>query len=161
MDVLWAPWRMEYIQSPEKRGKNCLFCDKLKSTADRENLVLYRSIHSFVIMNPYPYNNGHIMILPNRHVPDLHGLEDVVLLDIMKVTEHSIDSLKRVFMPDGFNIGMNLGKVAGAGLGEHVHNHIVPRWTGDASFMAVLGEVRIIPEHLRTTYERLYPVFNA
>ncbi len=161
MDVLWAPWRMEYIQSPERRGNTCLFCDKLKSTADRDNLVLYRSIHSFVIMNPYPYNNGHIMVLPNRHVPDLHGLEDVVLLDIMKVTQHSIDSLKRVFMPEGFNIGMNLGKVAGAGLGEHVHNHIVPRWTGDASFMAVLGEVRVIPEHLRATYERLYPVFNA
>ncbi len=161
MDVLWAPWRMEYIQSPERRGNTCLFCDKLKSTADRDNLVLYRSIHSFVIMNPYPYNNGHIMVLPNRHVPDLHELEDVVLLDIMKVTQHSIDSLKRVFMPEGFNIGMNLGKVAGAGLGEHVHNHIVPRWTGDASFMAVLGEVRVIPEHLRATYERLYPVFNA
>lgn len=161
MDVLWAPWRMEYILSPEKGGGTCLFCDKLQSSEDSENLVLYRSSHCFVVMNPYPYNNGHIMVLPNRHVPDLQELEDAVLLDIMRVTQHSINSLKKAFMPEGFNIGINLGKVAGAGLAEHVHTHIVPRWTGDASFMTVLSEIRIIPEHLRATYARLYPVFNT
>lgn len=161
MRVLWAPWRMEYILSPGKKGELCLFCEKLKSSDDRENLVLYRSSHSFVIMNPFPYNNGHIMVLPEKHIADLHGLEDKILLDFMKVTQHSIDSLKRAFVPEGFNIGINIGKVAGAGLGEHVHNHIVPRWTGDASFMTVLGEVRIIPEHLKATYDKLYPIFNA
>ena len=160
MDVLWAPWRMQYIKSPGKDPSKCLFCDKLENVRDRENLVLYRGTHTFVVMNPYPYNNGHIMVLPYQHVPDLQGMQDEVLLDLMKVTRHSLDCLKKAFNPEGFNTGINFGKVAGAGLGEHLHIHIVPRWAGDASFMTVLGEVRVIPEHLMCTYDSLYPLFN-
>ena len=160
MDILWAPWRMDYIKSPSKGTGACLFCDKLKNVNDRENLVLFRSAHTFVVMNPYPYNNGHLMVLPYSHLPTLEGLDDEALLDFIKITRRSIAALKEAFMPEGFNVGINLGKVAGAGLGEHVHLHIVPRWTGDASFITVVGEVRVIPEHVRSTYDRLYPVFN-
>jgi ATP adenylyltransferase len=161
MEVLWAPWRMEYIRSSGKKASQCLFCDKLNNTNDRENLVLYRSRYNFVVMNPYPYNNGHLLILPNMHVPSLKGLDDNTLLEFMRVTQHSIDSIKEAFMPEGFNIGMNLGKVAGAGLGEHVHLHIIPRWTGDTSFMTVIGEVRVIPEHIISAYDKLFPIFNS
>lgn len=161
MDVLWAPWRMEYIRSNTKKTTSCIFCDKLKDDRDRDNTLLYRSKHSFVVMNPYPYNSGHLMVLPNMHMPALEGLGDEALLDFMKVTQHSIDSIKKAFMPEGFNIGLNLGKVAGAGLGEHVHLHIVPRWTGDASFMTVIGELRVIPEHIMSTYDILFPIFNS
>lgn len=161
MDVLWAPWRMDYIKSTEKKTSACVFCDKLNDSKDKENLVLYRSKHSFVLMNPYPYNNGHLMVLPHLHIPDLDVLGDEDILDLMKVTQHSISSLKKAFMPEGFNVGINLGKVAGAGLGQHLHLHIVPRWAGDASFMTVIGEVRIIPEHIMSTYDTLYPIFNS
>ncbi len=160
MEVLWAPWRMEYIKSTTKKPSQCLFCDKLKASNDRENLLLYRSQYNFVTMNPYPYNNGHLMVLPNVHVPALEGLDDNAMLDFMKVTRYSIDSLTKAFMPEGFNIGINLGKVAGAGLGEHLHLHIVPRWTGDASFMTVIGELRVVPEHIMNTYDTLFPILN-
>ncbi|MBI5638800.1 MAG: HIT domain-containing protein [Nitrospirae bacterium] len=160
MDVLWAPWRMQYIKAPKEGGPACLFCDKLENVRDRENLVLFRSSHTFVVMNPYPYNNGHLMVLPYQHVPTLEDLGDEVLLDFMKVTRYSLDALKKAFMPEGFNVGINFGKVAGAGLGEHLHLHIVPRWGGDASFMTVVGEVRVIPEHIMTTYDTLFCVFN-
>lgn len=160
MDVLWAPWRMEYIKSPDKKTSQCVFCDKLEHVRDRENLVLFRGGYNFVVMNPYPYNNGHLMVLPYKHVPTLEGLDDEGLLDFMRVTRHSLDVLKKAMMPEGFNVGINLGRVAGAGLGDHLHLHIVPRWTGDASFMTVLGEVRVIPEHIMSTYDALYPIFN-
>lgn len=159
MEVLWAPWRMEYIKSP-KKDSQCIFCEKLNDVKDRENLLLFRGKHNFVVMNPYPYNNGHLMVLPNLHVPTLEGLTDEALLDFMKITQHSLNALKKAFMPEGFNIGINFGKVAGAGLGEHVHLHIVPRWSGDASFMTVTGEVRVIPEHIISTYDSLFGIFN-
>lgn len=160
MDVLWAPWRMEYIKTPKTDGAKCLFCEKLEQAKDRDNLLLYRSSHSFVAMNLYPYNNGHLMVLPYKHVPTLKGLEDEVLLDFMKTTQLALDVLQEAFRPEGFNVGINYGKVAGAGLGEHVHLHIVPRWAGDASFMTVLGEVRVISEHIMSTYDTLHPIFN-
>lgn len=160
MDVLWAPWRMEYIKSPVKKTSQCVFCDKLNDVNDRDNLLLYRSTYSIVIMNPFPYNNGHLMVLPGKHIPTLDGLGDEEMLDIMKVTRYSVDSLQEAFSPEGFNVGLNLGKVAGAGIGEHVHLHIVPRWVGDASFMTIIGEVRVIPEHILKTYDILYPIFN-
>lgn len=161
MDVLWAPWRMEYIKSSAKEAVKCLFCEKLENIKDRENLVLYRSRHNFIVMNPYPYNNGHLLVLPYKHVSTLEGLDDDILLDFIKVTQYSIDSLKKAFMPEGFNIGVNLGKIAGAGLNEHVHLHVVPRWTGDASFMTVIGEMRVVPEHILKTYDALLPIFNS
>lgn len=152
---------MEYIKSPDKKTDYCLFCEKRRSSNDKDNLLLYRSSHSFVVMNPYPYNNGHLMVLPNLHVPSLDGMEDNALLDFVKVTRFALTVLNKALAPEGFNTGLNLGKVAGAGLGEHLHLHVVPRWNGDASFMTVIGEIRVIPEHIASTYDMLYPLFNS
>ena len=160
MDVLWAPWRMEYIKSTPKKRSGCVFCEKLQDDRDRENLLLYRSRHVFVIMNPFPYNNGHLMVLPNVHVPDMEGLADEVLLDFIKTTQLSLVCLKEAMAPEGFNTGINFGKVAGAGLGDHLHLHIVPRWGGDASFMTVVGETKVIPEHIIRTYDSLAAIFQ-
>lgn len=161
MHILWAPWRMEYIKSPRKHTSSCVFCEKLHDNRDRENLLLHRSSHSFVIMNPFPYNNGHLMVLPNEHVPDMNKLSDEGMLDFIKTTRFCIDCLQSSMMPEGFNIGINFGKVAGAGLGEHMHLHIVPRWAGDASFITVIGETRVIPEHVARTYDMLADIFRS
>jgi ATP adenylyltransferase len=161
MKVLWAPWRMSYILSDKNQG--CIFCEmpKQRKNRDRDNLILYRSSHNFVIMNRYPYNNGHLMVVPYLHNPSLDGLTDEALLDFMKVTQHSINSLKKVLIPEGFNMGINIGKIAGAGMEDHIHLHMVPRWAGDTSFMTVLDEVRVIPEHIMDTYDKLFAVFNS
>jgi ATP adenylyltransferase len=161
MDILWAPWRMEYIKSPRKFTSSCVFCEKLHDNRDRENLLLYRSSHAFVIMNPFPYSNGHLMVLPNDHVPDMSRLSDEVLLDFIKTMHFCLDCLQSSLMPEGFNVGINFGKVAGAGLGEHMHLHIVPRWVGDASFITVIGETRVIPEHVTKTYDMLVDIFQG
>lgn len=158
MQPIWAPWRLEYILS--KKGPGCIFCEKPKENRDRENLILHRSRHSVVFMNLYPYNNGHLMVVPYRHVFSITDLTDDELLDLMKTVRRSVNCLKETFAPEGYNIGVNIGKVAGAGIEEHVHFHIIPRWIGDTHFMAVLGEVRIIPEHIMSTYDRLFPAFS-
>ena len=158
MKALWAPWRMEYILG--KKEPECIFCSYPKRNNDRENLILYRSAHNFVMMNKYPYNNGHIMVVPYIHTSTIDNLTDEILLDFIKVTQRSLKSLKEIFRPEGFNIGINIGAVAGAGMEEHVHLHMVPRWTGDTSFMSVFGEIRVIPEYIMETYDKLYPVFN-
>jgi ATP adenylyltransferase len=159
MDVLWAPWRMEYIKSSPGEG-GCVFCEKFLDTRDRKNLLLYRSSHAFVLMNPFPYNNGHLMVLPRKHVPGMEGLEDADLLDLMRTTQFCLDSLREAMSPEGFNMGINVGKVAGAGMADHLHLHIVPRWAGDASFMTVVGEVRVIPDHIMRTYDSLAEIFQ-
>lgn len=150
---------MAYILSDKTKG--CLFCELPKQDNDRENLILYRSSHNFVIMNRYPYNNGHIMVVPYLHSPALEGLEDDILLDFMKTTSHAISSIKKAFMPEGFNIGINIGKIAGAGMEDHMHLHMVPRWAGDTSFMTVFDEVRVIPEHILSTYDKLFAAFHS
>jgi ATP adenylyltransferase len=127
---------------------------------DRDNLILYRSTLGFVIMNLYPYNNGHLMVVPYRHVFSLTELHPDELLDLMQMTQQAVGCLKKAFMPEGFNIGVNIGKVAGAGIEEHLHFHIIPRWVGDTHFMAALTEVRVIPEHVKSTYDKLFPLFN-
>jgi ATP adenylyltransferase len=159
MKVLWAPWRLSYILSGKKQG--CIFCELPKQDGDRENLILYRSSHNFVIMNRFPYNNGHIMVVPYLHSPALEGLSDETLLDFMKVTRHATAAIKKAFMPEGFNIGINIGKIAGAGLEEHIHLHMVPRWAGDTSFMTVFDDVRVIPEHIMSTYDKLRVAFHS
>jgi len=161
MKVLWAPWRMAYILSDKNQG--CIFCEMPKQgkSRDRDNLILYRSSHNLVMMNRYPYNNGHLMVVPSLHTSSLDGLTDEALLDFMKVTQHSINSLRKVLMPEGFNMGINIGKIAGAGMEDHIHLHMVPRWAGDTSFMTVLDEVRVIPEHVMDTYDKLFTVFNS
>jgi ATP adenylyltransferase len=158
MNVLWAPWRMEYILS--EKEKECIFCTKPKEDKDRENLILYRDERVYVIMNKYPYNNGHLMVVPYFHTSFFDGLSEKELFDLIKITRFSVDCLKRAFNPEGFNIGVNIGQAAGAGIEEHLHIHVVPRWVGDSSFMTVLAEVKVIPEHILQTYDRLYPYFN-
>jgi ATP adenylyltransferase len=150
---------MDYILSDKEQ--KCIFCELPKQDRDRENLILYRSSHNFVMMNRYPYNNGHIMVVPYLHVPALDGLGDEILLDFMKVTGHSIASIRKAFMPEGFNIGINIGKIAGAGMEDHMHLHMVPRWAGDTSFMTVFDEVRVIPEHVMSTYDKLFAAFQS
>lgn len=158
MKTLWAPWRMQYILSKKEPG--CLFCKLPAEQRDRDNLILYRSGLTYVIMNRYPYNNGHLMVVPYVHTPSLEGLGREALCEMMETTRYAIACLSAAFRPEGVNAGINIGRVAGAGIEEHLHIHIVPRWAGDASFMTVLGEVRVIPEHIMETYDRLYPVFN-
>jgi ATP adenylyltransferase len=161
MKTLWAPWRMAYILSEKTQG--CIFCEmpKQEKSRDRDNLILFRSSYNFVIMNRYPYNNGHLMIAPYLHTSSLDGLTDEALLDFMKLTRHAINSLRKVMMPEGFNIGINIGKIAGAGMESHAHLHMVPRWAGDTSFMTVLDEVRVIPEHIMETYDKLFAAFHS
>lgn len=160
MKNLWAPWRMKYILS--EKDPHCIFCKAANETTDRENLVLYRSAHTFVIMNLYPYNNGHLMVVPYTHTSSLlEGLSVEVLSDLMDTTRHSVKCIKAAMAPEGFNIGLNMGKAAGAGIEEHLHMHVVPRWTGDSSFMAIQADIRVVPEHIMDTYDKLHPLLNA
>ncbi|WP_297494911.1 HIT domain-containing protein [Thermococcus sp.] len=153
MKILWAPWRIEYIRSPKHEG--CIFCDFPKENRDRERLILYRGKHAFVIMNNYPYNPGHVMVAPYRHVANWEELTDEELLEIMKLTQMIIRAIKKAMKPDGFNLGVNLGRVAGAGIDTHVHLHIVPRWNGDTNFMPVIADTKVIPESLEEAYDEL------
>jgi ATP adenylyltransferase len=156
---------MEYILD-DKKHDGCLFCDiskghKKKSRSDRKNLILRRSDHCFVLMNKYPYNNGHLMVVPYFHTSSFDGLSDEVLFDFIKTVNISVEKLKKVLNPDGFNLGLNFGKVAGAGMASHMHLHIVPRWTGDTDSMPIIAETRVMPEHLTKTYEKVLKVFSA
>ncbi len=149
---------MAYIREIEKITE-CIFCSKPRENKDDENFIIYRGKHTFVILNIFPYNSGHLMVAPYRHIANLEDLnknESEELWDLIKV---SVKTLREVFNPDGFNIGINLGKAAGAGFDEHLHFHIVPRWTGDTNFMPILGETKVIPEALKETYKRVKPVF--
>ena len=160
MKVLWAPWRMRYIISDEE-GDNCIFCPGEDRHEDEQRLILYISTYTMVIMNRFPYNNGHLLVAPVRHVSGLEHLSDGETLELLQTVRRSIDILKEIMTPEGFNVGLNLGRVAGAGMEEHMHFHIVPRWNGDTNFMTVHGDVRVIPEHIKETYEKLRPCFDA
>ncbi len=153
MEILWAPWRMEYILSPKE--DSCIFCTPLQQRDDRRNLILHRGKESFIILNRYPYTNGHLMVAPYRHIGLLEELSAEEVKDLMINIQLSIRVLKGAMSPHGFNIGANVGKVAGAGVESHVHFHIVPRWEGDTNYMPVLASTRVIPEHLQQTYDRL------
>lgn len=159
MKVMWAPWRMEYILSDQK-GSGCILCPGEDREADPARLILHVGSLSLVMMNRFPYINGHLLVAPVRHVPDLESLREEELQDLLLMVRRSIEILKQSMHPDGFNVGLNLGKFAGAGVEEHLHFHIVPRWEGDTNYMTVLGEVRVIPEHIRDTYEKLHPYFR-
>jgi ATP adenylyltransferase len=152
---------MEYILDDEKHG-TCLFCDVVHAGAskDSKNLILHRGKNCFVIMNKYPYNNGHVMVVPYHHTPSFEGLSDKVLFDFIKTIDMSVTILKKAFNPEGFNMGLNFGKVAGAGVEQHIHFHIVPRWTGDTDSMPIISEIRVMPEHLKKTYGKLRRLFN-
>ena len=155
MKTMWAPWRMEYIQ--ERKDEGCIFC---KAISEQDELTLYKGRTTLVMMNKYPYINGHILVAPNRHLSSLEQLSRSEKGDLLQTVDQSIAVLKTVMHPDGFNVGLNLGKVAGAGVEAHLHFHIVPRWFGDTNALTVFAEVRVIPEHLKTTYNNLKPYFD-
>lgn len=153
MDKLWAPWRMEYILSAKNDG--CIFCSKLDEDDHKSCHILFKSKKSFVMLNKYPYNSGHLMVAPLKHVAMLDLLESDERSDLMDNVSVSIEKLKEALSPQGFNVGMNLGEIAGAGEPGHLHFHIVPRWAGDTNFMPMIGETKVIGEHLDQTYEKL------
>lgn len=159
MDRLWAPWRLKYILEDTALGKNkvCIFCFYPQATneKDRDNLVLFRGKLSFIIMNRYPYNSGHIMIAPYRHVACFQELTKQELEDITLLMKMGINALKEAFTAEGFNMGINQGKIAGAGYEEHIHVHIVPRWNGDTNFMPVISDTKVLPESLLETYDKI------
>jgi ATP adenylyltransferase len=151
---LWAPWRLEYIQQADELD-GCLFCDAVESDDDEAALVVHRGRSAMVLVNKYPYASGHLMVAPNRHVGEFGELTDDEALDVHRLAHHGIGSLAQVYAPQGYNLGWNLGRIAGAGVVDHVHLHVVPRWAGDTNFMPVLADVKVIPEHLLETRSRL------
>jgi len=158
LEQLWAPWRREYVLGPKPEG--CVFCAALRGEP-KESLVLARSRLTFVMLNKYPYINGHLLISPCRHVADLEALQDDEAAELAYRLRQSVRILREVYRPDGFNLGMNLGKVAGAGVEEHLHYHLLPRWNGDTNFMSVLAHTRVISEPLALTWETLAPHFEG
>ena len=153
MEQMWAPWRIKYIQM--ERPEGCILCEKPKENKDVQNYILFRGDKNFVILNSYPYNPGHLMVSPYRHVANLEELTKDERQEHFELVSRSIKVLRRVFEPGGFNIGINMGKVAGAGIDDHFHTHIVPRWQGDTNFMPVLADVKVLPEALADTYKKL------
>jgi ATP adenylyltransferase len=159
MEVLWAPWRMDYILAPKPDA--CVLCPPAQTDRDADRLILHRGRHAFVIMNKFPYAHGHLMVAPLRHEAELARLTPAECSEMFWLVQKCTDILRQFCHPQGFNIGLNIGEAAGAGVREHLHIHIVPRWNGDASFITTVGEARVIPEHIATAYSRLVPYFAA
>lgn len=153
MERLWAPWRYGYIKADKPRG--CIFCEKTKERKDEDNLIVYRGQKNFIILNSFPYNPGHLMVTPYSHVGNLEELTREELTDHMELMAKALEALKRAFSPAGFNTGMNLGRIAGAGIEDHIHSHIVPRWQGDTNFMPIFADTRVIPDSLQNVYRKL------
>lgn len=159
MEHLWSPWRMEYIMQHEPVS-GCIFCDALKREDSPENLIISREKLGFVMMNRFPYTSGHIMVVPNSHQPSLELLDAETRAELMELVSHGIRVLRAVYKPEGFNVGVNIGAIAGAGVADHVHMHIVPRWAGDTNFMSAVAATRVLPEALEDTYKRLHEAWD-
>jgi ATP adenylyltransferase len=159
MEKLWAPWRMAYIEVPTPSG--CIFCEMPAAHQDPDHWILHRGQRAFVILNAFPYNNGHLMVAPFRHTADFEHLLPEEQIEIMELTRLCVSLLRAVYAPDGFNLGMNLGRTAGAGVADHLHMHIVPRWNGDTNFMPVIGDTKVLPDSLRNTYSKLRQALEA
>lgn len=157
---LWAPWRMEYVKSPKNEEDGCVFCTRAESDYDRENLILYRGKFNFIIMNLYPYNNAHLMVVPYDHVSDTSSLAENTLNEMIGLADKTMQLLKGALNPQGFNIGANIGAAGGAGIEEHVHFHVIPRWTGDTNFMPVIGHTKVMVQGIHETYDDLKPLFD-
>jgi ATP adenylyltransferase len=155
MDYLWTPWRYRYMAEAAGKQTGCIFCSALEKKDDAETLIVFRGKKNFILLNRYPYTSGHVMIVPYAHIPDLKDCDAETLAEMMLLAQRAEGALAAAYKPDGFNLGMNLGRAAGAGVTGHVHLHVLPRWIGDANFMSVVGETRVEPEDLRTTYEKL------
>ena len=154
MDILWTPWRYAYIKSADS-APGCIFCDKPKANDDDRNLIVHRGKHCFIILNAFPYTNGHLMVVPFAHEDQLQKLDRETATEMMALTQKSESVLRELYRPEGVNLGMNIGRAAGAGVAGHVHMHVLPRWTADANFMSVVGETRVLPEDLAATYKRM------
>jgi len=155
-EKLWAPWRMKYIERIDvENDVKCIFCEKPKEDDDKRNYIIYRGKKCFAILNIFPYNNGHLLVVPYEHTSEIKDLDSETMLELMKTINIVIEVIKKTMRPDGFNIGINLGRTAGAGIKEHLHIHIVPRWNGDTNFMPVIGNTKVISESLEDTYEKL------
>ena len=159
MDHLWTPWRFHYLSSSRQEA-NCIFCLLSSTSEHRQSFILLRNEHAFLVLNQFPYTTGHLMIVPHRHVATLSGTSPPELNEMLLLACRCEHVLQEVYRPDGFNMGVNLGKSAGAGVAGHLHLHIVPRWEGDANFVSVIGQTRVIPEELETTYDKLSPHFD-
>jgi ATP adenylyltransferase len=160
MDRLWSPWRYRYVQSASPEDE-CIFCAKLRENRDAENFILLRAERNFVMLNLYPYTNGHLMIAPYEHVATLEDAAQETLAEMMRLTTEAERHLRVLYKPDGINLGMNIGAAAGAGVAGHIHMHVLPRWVADANFMTTVGETRVLPEELPVTYERLRRAFQG
>ncbi|MBI5178578.1 MAG: HIT domain-containing protein [Nitrospinae bacterium] len=158
MKFLWAPWRLNFILNEKEKG--CVFCAKVAENDDRKNLILHRGKLNYIILNLFPYNNGHLMVVPYRHFGDLTELTADEGAEMMALTQKSVAAITERFHPQGFNVGMNLGAAAGAGIADHLHMHLVPRWNGDTNFMPVLAETKVMPQHIESTYDSLKEVFS-
>jgi len=160
MDRLWTPWRFDYINGLGRNDSACVFCTAPSRQADRDNLILYRGRHAYVILNLFPYTSGHLLVVANRHIPFLRDADGEELREFMELAQKSEAALRSEYGPDGFNLGFNLGRAAGAGVAHHLHMHVVPRWVGDANFVSIVAETRVLPEELPATYDRLSPYFR-
>ena len=159
MKQVWAPWRMEYIK--QAKSGECIFCVLPKADEDKKNFILHKGDTCFVIMNVYPYNTGHLMVSPYRHLSCITKMDEKENTELNRLTQKCVEILRTVKSPEGFNIGVNLGKAGGAGFDEHIHMHIVPRWIGDTNYMPVLADTKVHPEHLQATYDNLLPHFQT
>jgi ATP adenylyltransferase len=158
MDHLWSPWRYQYI-SQTGAAQDCIFCHKLSANDDRESLIVFRGQHNFVLLNKYPYASGHVMIAPYAHVATLEEVDEPTAAEMMLLARRAQQILREVYRAPGFNLGMNIGACAGAGVAGHIHMHALPRWPGDVNFLTSVGETRVIPEDLGVTYEKLSKAF--
>ncbi|MCZ6491657.1 MAG: HIT domain-containing protein [Acidobacteria bacterium] len=162
MDYLWSPWRYQYV-TQQAPSEGCVFCakiqDKPQQENDEENFVLHRGRNNFVILNLFPYTSGHLMVVPYSHIGQLSAADDATWAEMMALTRKAEQALQQSYRPDGINLGMNLGKSAGAGIAEHIHMHVLPRWHADSNFVTVIGETRVLPEALADTYRKLKPLF--
>jgi ATP adenylyltransferase len=159
MDRLWSPWRYRYV-SQASPSDECVFCAKAAGSDDAADLILYRGVHNYALLNLYPYTTGHLMVAPYAHIADLEALPDEAACEMMRLAQTAIRHLRAVYRPHGLNAGFNLGECAGAGVAGHLHMHILPRWTGDANFMTAVGETRVMPEDLSETWRKLSAAFR-
>ena len=154
MDYLWTPWRYAYVSTTEKTP-GCVFCDAVQAGDDHKALIVHRAQHCFVILNAYPYTPGHVMIVPYAHLDELRKLPADAANEMMELSQRMESALRELYHPDGINLGMNIGKAAGAGIAGHIHMHVLPRWVADANFLSVVGETRVLPEMLEETWQRI------
>lgn len=162
-DVVWAPWRIQYVKDQgdgSLKGEGCVFCDLPGRQDDARSLILYRGARAYLVMNLFPYNNGHVMTVPYEHTDTLTALDGETLAEVMQLTQRAQGALEEALRPQGFNLGVNQGAAAGAGIADHLHLHLVPRWVGDTNFMPALGDTRVIPQHIEETYTLLRDAFD-